>query len=74
MSLSIRRSRFGRWVAAVVLVLSLAACDDSSSKHERACRQNGGTVHHDSQWGGKWETHTYWCRRPSDGLITDVWS
>jgi putative hemolysin len=45
----------------------------ADNPHVIACTANGGTVHEDRQWGGKFYTYSWWCKS-SDGQITDIWS
>lgn len=72
-------SLWKRWVAAALalaLLIAATACGDPGDPHDndhaRRCVVAGGHIHSNSQFGGKWDTHTYWCR-DQDGNITDIW-
>jgi hypothetical protein len=38
----------------------------------QACEDSHGTVYSKGQWGGKYNTWTYWCVN-SDKRITGIW-
>ena len=57
---------------AIFLVIVLTGDDPADNGHAKACTAAGFTIHEHEQWGGKWNTSTWWCT-DRDDRITDVW-